>query len=534
MSDEIEEIKRKLDIVDLVGQYVGLKKAGSNYKGNCPFHQEKTPSFMVNPELQIFKCFGCGEGGDIFTFIEKVENLDFKDALLMLSQKAGVELIKRPGEKKDKSIKNEIYKINHASALVFQKVLNSKSGAQALKYLKERGLSDQTILEFQIGFAPSGYLLSDYFKKNKVDQKMLNLSGNPEKFHNRIIFPIEDNMTNIVGFTGRSLDDKIQPKYYNTPETSVFKKSLILYGLSKARKAIKTQKEVIVTEGQMDVIASHQAGVKHIVASSGTAITESHLEILSRYGVDLIVAFDADEAGKKATYKIIELALKREMNIKVVTLPVGFKDIGEVAIKDKDVLKNIIKNASFWMDWIVKDQIDNSNLSVGDKKQIVKNITGYLKWIVSPIELSHWIKILSEKLGIDENSIKDSLSNKSTSSVKTTSDNQPVDRLDLTQEIFVLFELYPETAKSHRELYSRLKEMYNNKRDYLVFQYSKDVLPFDSTQASKEVELLLFRARQIKNENIKKSFAENIAQAESTKDRKQVIKLLKQLQDKLK
>ncbi len=534
MADEIEEIKRKLDIVDLVGQYVNLKKAGSNFKGNCPFHQEKTPSFMVNPELQIFKCFGCNEGGDVITFVQKVENLDFKDALVMLAQKAGVELIKRPGEKKDKSIKNEVYKINHASALVFQKILNSSAGSHALKYLTERGLSIKTIQEFQIGFAPSGYILSDYFKKNKVDQKILNLSGNPEKFHNRIIFPIEDNLSNIVGFTGRSLNNSVQPKYYNTPETAVFKKSLILYGLAKARKEIKAQKEVIVTEGQMDVIASHQAGIKNIVASSGTAITESHLEILSRYGVDLIVGFDADEAGKKATYKIIELALKREMNIKIITLPNGYKDIGEVAIKDKNAFENSIGKAQFWMDWIIKDQVDDSNLSVGDKKLIVKNISGFLKWIVSPVELSHWIKILSERLSIDENSIKETLHEKAESIEKSNSYNQPTKRLSLIEEIFVLFELYPETAKKHSQLYSRLKEMYNHKRDYLVFQYSKDIPALDNAQAFKEVELLLFRARELKNENIKKEFAENIAQAESLKDRKKVLILLRQLQDKLK
>jgi len=533
MSDEVEAIKRKLDIVDLVGQYVSLKKAGSNYKGTCPFHQEKTPSFMVNSEMQIFKCFGCGESGDIFTFIEKVENLEFKDALEMLAQKAGVELVKKPGGKKEKSIKNEIFKINLASTLVFQKILNSPVGSKALNYLKDRGLNDRTIREFQIGFAPNGYVLANYFKKNQVTQNQLNSAGNPEKFHNRIIFPIENNLTNIVGFTGRSLDDKTQPKYFNTPETTVFKKSQILYGLAKARQEIKAKKAMIVTEGQMDVIASHQAGVKQIVASSGTAITENHLDILSRFGVDLIIAFDADEAGKKATYKIIELALKREMNIKIVTLPDGYNDVGEIAIKDKNKWEIIVKNAEFWMDWIIKDQT-SQKLSVGDKKSVVKNISYFLKWIVSPVELSHWIKILSEKLSIDENSIKESLKEKNNLSENNKTETVISQRLSIIEEIFVLLELYPEIAQKYTRLYSKLKELYNSKRDLLVFQYTKDQPRLDETQASKEVELLLFRAKQLKNENIKKEFARNIAQAESSKDRKKVLQLLKQLQDKLK
>ncbi|EKD23145.1 MAG: hypothetical protein ACD_83C00032G0001 [uncultured bacterium] len=340
-------------------------------------------------------------------------------------------------------------------------------------------------------------------------------------------------MANIVGFTGRSLDDKIQPKYFNTPETSVFKKSQILYGLSKARKEIKAKKEIIVTEGQMDVIASHQAGIKQIVASSGTAITENHLDILSRFGVDLTIAFDADEAGKKATYKIIELALKREMNIKIVTLPEGCKDVGEIAIKDKNEWEKAVRKAEFWMDWIIKDQTSNK-LSVGDKKSVVKNIGYFLRWIVSPVELSHWIKILSEKLSIDENSIKESLKEKDDFINPEKTNAETVPRLDLVEEIFVLFELYPEIAQKHSPLYSKLKELYNSKRDLLVFQYTKDKPRLDEVQASKEVELLLFRAKQLKNENVKKEFARNIAQAESSKDRKKVLQLLKQLQDKLK
>ncbi|OGC64920.1 DNA primase, partial [candidate division WWE3 bacterium RIFOXYB2_FULL_41_6] len=286
--DAVAQIKQSLDIVDVVGGYVSLKKSGRNYKGVCPFHSEKTPSFMVNQELQIFKCFGCGQGGDIFTFVEQMEGLDFGRTLELLADKANIKL-----EKKDfdvhSQLKNKIYKINETAARFFNYLLTKHSlGKKGLLYLKDkRRLEDGTIETFLLGYAPDSwdtllkFLIKKGFSAAEVMQAGLVVprkgdgSGYYDKFRGRIIFPFFESDGKIVGFTGRTVIDQ-EPKYLNSPETPVFNKSNYLYGLDKARTAIKKQGAVFV-EGQVDVISAHQAGIKNVIATTGTALTTGQL-----------------------------------------------------------------------------------------------------------------------------------------------------------------------------------------------------------------------------------------------------------------
>ncbi|TSC92384.1 MAG: DNA primase [Candidatus Berkelbacteria bacterium Licking1014_85] len=550
MGDEVEEIKLKTDIVELIGQYLPLKKTGANWKGLCPFHSEKTPSFMVNAERQIFRCFGCGESGDIYEFIMKMENLNFREALEMLAQRSGVALRSHskyetrnstcppsgrrefetnpnfPNDQNNQfsNTKSQIYKINLASAKIFHKILYSKTGESALKYLKSRGLTDETIKTFQIGFAPQKPILSNYFVSKNISQDLLYKTGNPQKFFNRIMFPICDVLGNVLGFTGRALDNETQPKYYNTPETEVFKKSRILYGLMQAKNAIRETKIIILAEGQMDVVSAHQSGVKNIIASSGTAFTDDHLRIILRYTDNIVLAFDADEAGKKAALTVIQMALEKEMNIKVVVLPENVKDIGEVAVANPTLLKNIIQDAVYWLDWIINSKIDNgkSKIDIADKKLFLKQIALYLKWVKNPIEKSHWINYLSQKFGVSQESINALIDS-----------NSKQTKLASLEIVYGMLEIFPALKSQHSLLYNRLNDSYNSQRDMIVMEVKNNYADLNEEIAQKEIEDILKRRKIDDLEKIKSDFARRISEAEQNNDREKVKELMLELHKKI-
>lgn len=412
--NEIEEIKSRLNVADLIGQYLTLKKAGTNFKTNCPFHQEKSPSFMVSPEKQIWKCFGCGKGGDIFEFIMEMEGLNFREALELLANRAGVELKTTKTKQEytqEKDTKTKIYQINKLSAQVFAKILlASNIGKKALDYLKDRGLKIDTIKNFEIGFAPANNILEDFLFKRGFNKSDLRQAGGPERFQNRIMFPIFDIMGNVVGFSGRALNKGQEPKYINTPETPIYYKSRVLYGLDKARQEIKLQNKSLVVEGQMDVVMSHQAGVKIAVASSGTALTREHLAILARYSENIIFAFDQDQAGKEATKKSLKLVIGQDMNVKIVVLPNAFKDAGEAIAKDENIWVEAVDKALPAIEWYFKLAFDqfssDKNLTAEDKKKIAKEILPVINIVPNEIEKSHYIQLLAKKLQVDQKIIE--------------------------------------------------------------------------------------------------------------------------------
>lgn len=420
MDNQVEEIKNRLDVVDVVSEYVTLKPAGANFKGLCPFHNEKTPSFMVSPERQIWHCFGCGSGGDMFSFIMKIEGVEFPEALRILAKKAGVEL--RQVNPQVRSEKNKLFEILLEAARFFHKNLISPQGKQALDYLtNERKINQQTITEFKLGWAgdswddllkhlqSKGYNASDIMKAGLILQKRQG-NGYFNRFRERIMFPISDAHGSIVGFTGRILvDQENSPKYMNTPETSVFNKSYILYGLEKAKQVLRQEDCAVVVEGQMDVIASHQAGVTNVIASSGTALTAQQVKLIKRYTNNIVFAMDLDLAGQEATKRGIEIALSQEMNIKVAVDLAG-KDPDEAIQDGVEIWTSAIKNAKPVMEYYFSSTFDKFDISqVEGKKQAAKVLVPVIAKFGNKVEQDYWIKELAQGLGVSEGAIRETL-----------------------------------------------------------------------------------------------------------------------------
>ncbi len=410
-GNEVEEVKARTDLVDLVSSYVTLKKAGANYKGSCPFHQEKTASLMVSPQKQIWKCFGCGKGGDVFKFVTEIEHLEFGDALRMLAQKAGVTLQPRTkAEHQTQGRKEKLYRINNLASLVWQKMLlESEAGKPALSYLTNRNITEQTIKTWRLGWAPRNLNLRSVMAKHDVTDGDLQTAGSPEKFFERIMFPIFDVLGNVIAFTGRTLAD-IQPKYLNSPETPLYSKSRVLYGLNLAKTGIKEKGYVVLVEGQMDVIALHQAGATNTVASSGTAITEVQLLILSKYTDNFLLAFDADAAGVNTTKKVIELLLKNDLNVKVVNYG-QYKDAGELLEQEPASWPEKVKAAQEGVEWLLATEIERVGPAhfVENKKALVKAMLPVLTLINEPTRLDHYVQLLGRAMDVKPEAIYASL-----------------------------------------------------------------------------------------------------------------------------
>jgi DNA primase len=362
---QIEEIKNRLDIVDQISKYLELKSAGKNYSGLCPFHAEKTPSFIVSPELQRYKCFGCGEEGDIFNFVQKIENIDFPEALEKLAKEAGVKLQKP----KINSHIAKIYEINKLAARYYYLQLKEDEDAQA--YIKSRGFTKDSIYKFGIGYAPGGYKLLDYLQNqgNKFNKKELLDSGLftlkdgklRTKFFKRIMFPIRSTSGKIIGFSGRVLPSNDRgPKYMNTPETPIYHKKDNVFGQYESRKAIRKEDLVIFCEGQTDVISAHQEGFENIVAPLGTALTQEQLQRLSKLTKNYLFIFDSDKAGQEAMQRALLLISKLNLRAYGVS-PDPYKDIDELLQDDPKKLKKLIKNKTDLFSFLFSKKIEDLN-----------------------------------------------------------------------------------------------------------------------------------------------------------------------------
>ncbi|MBN2585596.1 DNA primase [Patescibacteria group bacterium] len=414
---DLDLIKSKVDIVELIGQYVPLKKAGRNYKGNCPFHSEKTPSFMVSPDKQIWHCFGCGKGGDVFRFLMEKEGLEFPEALAQLAEKAGVPLQSQSvGEWGNKNL---LFNINELAAKFYEKAMeDSTQGRQALNYLVSRGLSRETAKIFRIGYAPTGW---DYLIKflerrgyklddiEKAGLAVRRTRGYSDKFHHRLMFPITNASGKVVGFTGRVLNPEDQPKYLNSPETAIFVKGRILYGLSATKEFIQQANYAVLVEGQMDLLSSYQAGVKNAVASSGTALTIDQLKLIRRYGEALVLALDADAAGGEATKRAIELAATEDLNIKVAILG-EFKDPDDCIKAGVDVWKRIIDSAIPVIDFYLDHSIKKFGVdTVAGKKKVAAEVLSVISLLVDPVEKDQYIKKLASLLATSTESLYEAM-----------------------------------------------------------------------------------------------------------------------------
>ena len=379
--EAIEEIKNRIDLVGLVSRTVALKKAGRHYKGLCPFHQEKTPSFIVSPEIGSFKCFGCGKGGDAFTFLMETDGLDFPEALKTLAKETGVKLPEPKRVAKDNS--ETLRKAMEASKLTYNYLLTEhKSGKITLDYLLSRGLSPENINEFGFGFAPNTWhFMENYLKKKGFNQKDLletglitkNETGKIyDRFRGRLMIPINDERGQLVGYTARITEKEQEPKYINSPESNLYHKSQVLFNLDKAKRAIKKEDRAIIVEGPFDALIPGTLGVPNIVATLGTALTKEHLKLLSRYTLNIVLCFDSDAGGSLATDRAIELASGSDLNILVAQLPKGV-DPDELAVTDPAKFRQIIEMASPIFDYYFNLVAGGENLKTARGKKAVKD-----------------------------------------------------------------------------------------------------------------------------------------------------------------
>lgn len=429
MDSQIEEIKNKLNIVDIIGNYVKLQKTGVNYRGVCPFHSEKGPSFFVSPSRQMWHCFGCGAGSSIFDFIMKIEGLEFGDALKILANKAGVELKKE--NPKLRTERQRLYEICELACSFFEKQLGaSVYGKDAKEYLLKRGIKEESIKKWRIGYSPdtwqglSDFLVGRGYNREEIvkaglavkSEKGLSsqtLNNSYDRFRGRIIFPIFDLNSQVIGFGARifkDADKKETAKYINTPQTILYDKSNILYGINYAKLHVRKNNQCVLTEGYTDVIMCHQAGFENTVSVSGTALTSRHLNLLKRYSDNLILAFDMDVAGDSATKRGINLAESQGFNIKIIDTYSGAKDPAEIILENPDNWKNSLQNSRSIMDFYFDSAFNKFNKNnPKDKKEIGRIILPAIKRLQNKIEQSHWIQKLSEKLGVNQEAVLEEL-----------------------------------------------------------------------------------------------------------------------------
>ncbi len=466
MDSQIEEVKSKTDIVSLISEYIPLKKAGRNYKANCPFHSEKTPSFMVSQERGIYKCFGCGEGGDIYNFLMKLEGIEFGEALKQLAKRAGVAL-KEYHPSPIEEQKERVFLINKTTAQLYSRVLlEHPSGAKALGYLKERGLTLNSIKKFQLGYAPDQWeFVAKYLTKKGFSLQdllatgLIVSSGRGEgfydRFRGRIIFPVHDVRGEVVGFSGRVLGSEEPtrepesdlagglahrslgeggPKYLNSPETIVFDKGRTLYGLYFAKEEIKKVNQVVLVEGNLDVISSCQAGVKNVAAPLGTALTFPQLQLLNRYTSNIGLCFDLDSAGYAASKRAIEMAENTGLNISIIQPKVG-KDPDECARKSPKIWQESVRESIPIYDYYLSSAVSRHGLeTLEGKRKISAEVLPLLKKLDDEIARSHYLQRLASLLGVEESALvkvlgKRAETSKSASSINTYPSKPPV-RLD--------------------------------------------------------------------------------------------------------
>ena len=363
-ADAVVEIKSRLDIIDVIGAYVRLQKSGREYKGLCPFHGEKTPSFMVNQERQVFHCHGCNEGGDILTFVQKIERLDFRETLEMLAERAGVELTRDGdgGERRDAARKRKLAIDLHGRAQAFYEhvLWNTAAGEPGRALLADRGVGEELARQFGVGFAPSGggsgnalirYLLTRGAAGSAAELAEAGLAhtsdrGGPprDRFRHRLLFPIRTERGETIAFGGRALGDAI-PKYLNSPATAVYDKSQAIFGIDQARAAMQSSGVAVIVEGYFDVLAAHSAGVANAVASSGTALTREQVRILSRHAHAVILCFDGDDAGRTAASRAVDVVAAENLECRICVLPEGFKDPDELVRRDSALFAHAISSA---------------------------------------------------------------------------------------------------------------------------------------------------------------------------------------------
>ena len=418
-ADTVQQIKDRITIIDVVSGYVKLERSGTSLRARCPFHAERTPSFHVSAERGTYHCFGCGVGGDIFSFVEAVEGVDFKGALKILAEKAGVPLVYSRGDNKgQQDERDRLFEMLETATIFYSSRLTDAS----TKYLNERGITDQTLKEFRVGWAGKEWSdLSDHLKKRGFGEKEMldaglskkNEKGQlSDKFRNRIMFPIADPAGRVVGFSGRVFGEDASPdapKYLNSPETPLFHKSRILYGFDKAKLAMRKLNCAVLVEGQMDLLASHQAGWANTLAVSGTAFTPEHAALIKRMTENLILALDADEAGIKAAARSARSALAAGLNVKVAKLPAGMDPADLVLKEGADAWKDAIKSSKDIITFLLDTLEERMPQKDRFRRAVETAVLPFLSDVQSPIAREQYVHEIASRLGVSEGAVSEAL-----------------------------------------------------------------------------------------------------------------------------
>lgn len=424
--DAKDDIKRRLSVEDVVGSYIELRRAGRNFKALSPFNTEKTPSFMVSPDKQIWHDFSAGKGGDIFSFVMEMEGVDFKGALEILARRAGIDLSQySQGSGQTTKLKKRLYEATELAVRYYHLTLSKNP--RALKYLKEeRGYTSDTIKAFKLGFAPSSGHALTTFLRNKgfkdTEIKQAGLSGRrrgSDMFRGRIMVPLMDGQGRAVGFTARLLaDEPNAPKYINTPQTLIYDKGRHVFGLHLAKQAIRERDSAILVEGNLDVIASYQAGVENCVATAGTALTRDQLQQIGRLTNDIKLAFDQDRAGIQATERAIPIAQEVGISLSIVTVPEG-KDPDELIKKDAKAWQKVVDNSMYVLDWLIDHYAKSLDLSTAQGKRAYSDeLARVMSKIKDPVEAGHYIGLVAEKTGVSEDRVKTKVDSAKSESLK--------------------------------------------------------------------------------------------------------------------
>lgn len=420
MNSPVQEIKERLSIVDVISPYVKLEKSGLHMRGRCPFHNEKTPSFFVSPERGTFHCFGCGKGGDVFTFIQDIEGLTFPESLKQLADRAGVVIPKEGNVHREKEPDNtQVYRALELATKYYELVL--QKFPDALEYVRGRGVSDASIASFRIGFAPDGWRnLSTFLSSKGISEDVQEKAGLAiksqkgfyDRFRSRIMFPIMNPQGKVVGFSGRIFGDtSADPtvaKYVNSPETIVYNKSRILFGYDKAKQAIARERRAVLVEGQMDLVLAHQAGTNEAVAVSGTALTSYHLSMLKRFTDSLVLCFDGDQAGMKASERAVGLAYEAGMDVSVIRMPKGV-DPADMIKEDESTWRDALKHPKHFIEMYTEVLREATTDDRMFKKEVTTRVLPYVARLKSAIDRAHFISLLARRLGVGEEVVAEDL-----------------------------------------------------------------------------------------------------------------------------
>ncbi|MBI9108717.1 MAG: DNA primase [Spirochaetales bacterium] len=552
-NNEREEINSKLNIIDIVSTHLTLKRAGARYVGLCPFHNEKTPSFTVTPEKNLFYCYGCHKGGTIFDFVMEMENMDFPQALKFLADKAGVELGGRHKEDSgDRKIRDALKELYRRVSGSFQYILINKPEAETARdYLVKRGLTLELIEEFQIGWAPDdrNWLLK-FLKSKGYSNEFLTESGlfsqrglSYPLFSGRVMFPIMNNNGEVIAFSGRTLKD-FGPKYINSPETILFLKKNNLYGLNNSIKKIRETGYFILCEGQMDVIAYHQAGITNAVAPLGTAFTSGQVRILKRYADKAVISFDGDQPGQNAARKAVMLFEQHEITSKIVKLPAE-EDPSDILVnKGEKALHKVLKSTINSFDYILENAINLSDISTPEgKEEILRSMNDYLGSLTSEVRRNSCMNEIAERLGVKFNSVeRDFMRGGRQPEKEKPGENKIQKKKDVSVELFLMIAVVVNRNSYEfvrgrisiddlkdaraREIYIALEESFRNEETYLDSVLSRIE---DQQLVSLIAEKVTSDEFSINSDELIKDTVKKIKKSSLLKKREEIVKKLKNI-----